>query len=123
MPYCYAAADASDTAALTANLLTSKLADVAFVALNLVHAIDQAIDEAMQQIPVVSQQDLSQARVQAQLRSHLPACDVLVSLLSAALTCPNRASPFPLIFIDANGEKDITALVRLLQRNNTMCHV
>ncbi|OQR94582.1 hypothetical protein ACHHYP_01105 [Achlya hypogyna] len=113
--YCYALADASEVrenaATSVVALLNDKLVVASsFLALQLVHMIDQTVQAAATTIDTADVTRKLLSRVRTRLASHPDACDVLLCLLATAATSPNRLSPFPPMF-KSEAKDDLGTLI------------
>ncbi|KAF0719369.1 Aste57867_1090 [Aphanomyces stellatus] len=96
-PFCYASADASHSAAAIADTLTSKMQSNEFLALTLLHAIDQAIKQSPSDVDVSvdARRAAAEMRILNQVETNAMSCDVLMCLLVAAACSPKGLRPAP----------------------------
>ncbi|OQR82040.1 hypothetical protein THRCLA_23253 [Thraustotheca clavata] len=93
--FCYTSSDASERATCIVDALNDKCASLkSFQALQLLHLIEQAIANVGES-DRMDLAELARKRVQFQVETQPRVCDVLLNLIAAASTSPNRLTPFP----------------------------
>ncbi|EQC36522.1 hypothetical protein, variant [Saprolegnia diclina VS20] len=108
--YCYASNDDASEAATSAVAILNDKLSTPFLALQFVHAVEQAVLDVRADVGNDERRAKAIARVTARLTSQPATCDVMLCLLATAATSPNRLSPPPPMFKQPNGEMHLATL-------------